>query len=450
MKDGSINGIKPQGKALDTKSAAEPRDIKPFDPSSLAHHENKFSRCRSLAGIKKISGYEIKDSTGKPTLKVVLESNNFTVTSFVPRGQSTGSLEAAELRDEDGGMKKAIEIIATKISPALVGKKPDQKQIDDLLISLDGTKNKSVLGGNTTIGISMAVAMLRAEENGLPLWKNIAEENKTSPKMPSLFMNIINGGVHANFRLPFQEYMIVIREKSAKQSFQVGQEIFKNLGEIIKTRFGNVPFGDEGGYSPICEKIEEPFSLLEEASGRQNVFFAIDSAASEFFKNGSYNILGKSYSPDELLNLYKYLTSKFRLKSIEDPFEESSETYFKKIVGEIGKDTIIVGDDLTVTNPERISKLSKEHAANAVIIKPNQIGTVSEVFEAVRLAHKAGWKTIVSHRSGDTPDSFIADLAVGLGTYGIKAGSPNPPERKAKYERLIEIEKEMKIDQKIN
>jgi len=394
--------------------------------------------------IKKIIGSEIKDSTGRPTLKIILASDKNSVEALVPSGQSTGSGEALELRGKDGGMKKALEIIENKISPALIGKKPEQKIIDDLLLSLDGTENKSELGGNTMIGVSMAVTKLSAKEKGIPLWQDIAEQNNTLPQIPSFYMNIINGGVHADFRLPFQEYMIVIRENSAEKSFQTGEQIFENLGHLIKSRYGNVPLGDEGGYSPICQKIEEPFSLLEEASANQNIFFAIDAAASEFFKNGKYRILNKEYNSEELLDLYKDLTSEFDLKSIEDPFEEKDPESFKKIVKEIGKKVIIVGDDLTVTNPKRISELSESKAANAVIIKPNQIGTISEVFEACRLARKANWKIIISHRSGDTLDTFISDLAVGLGAYGIKAGSPMPVERRVKYERLIVIEeKEM-------
>jgi len=394
-----------------------------------------------IGKIKKVSGVEIKDSTGRPTLKIVLESENYSVEALVPSGQSAGSREAVELRDGDLGMEKALEILENEIKPVITGKNLIQKEIDETLISLDGTENKARLGGNTMIGISIATAKLVAKEMNVPLWKSIALENESTIKFPNLYMNIINGGVHADFRLPFQEYMIVVHEKKVSDSYKTGQRIFEKLGEIIKEKFGEVPFGDEGGYSPVCQKIEEPFELLNEVCVKEeNVFFAIDAAASEFLKNDEYKILKKKYSSEDLFEIYSGLSSKFNLKSIEDPFGEGSWDDFKKITAQLGQNVIIVGDDLTVTNPKIISEAIEFKAANAVIIKPNQVGTLTETFETVRLAHKAGWKTIVSHRSGDTMDSFIADLAVGLGVYGIKAGSPYPPERRAKYERLVEIE----------
>lgn len=397
--------------------------------------------------IKKVFAEEIKDSTGRPTLKVTVQTDKHSVEALVPSGQSRGSNEAIELRDRGGGMKKAIKVIEDKISPAFVGKNPDQNEIDKFLLELDGTKDKSNLGGNVMIGVSVAVAKVFAKENSIPLWRSIALHNKTYPKIPALFMNIINGGVHAGFRIPFQEHMIVVREGTARKSYDLGNDIFKKLGEVIQSKVGKVPMGDEGGYSPVCGAVEEPFEFLKQAThDKTNVYFAIDAAASGFFKAKKYNLINRKYSAEELMGVYKTLVKKFPLKSIEDPFEEKDIEAFKKITSELGDEISIVGDDLTVTNPKRIASLSTEKTANAVIIKPNQIGTLSEVFDAVKIAHSAGWKTIVSHRSGDTMDSFIADLAVGVGAYGIKAGSPEPPERKVKYERLIEIdEKELML-----
>lgn len=396
--------------------------------------------------IKNISGTEIKDSTGRPTLKVIMSSENHTVEVLVPSGQSEGSLEAFELRDKDGGMDKALKVLENEITPALVGRSPEQKEIDDLLLSLDGTANKSRFGGNTLIGVSLATARLAAKEKNEPLWKNIATQSGQIPKLPALFMNVINGGVHADFRLPFQEYMILLKKESARKSFELGERIFDKLGEIIKNKFKDVPFGDEGGYSPICDKLEEPFELLVLASEKEKISFAIDAAATELYKDGKYELSGKKYTAEEMLEIYKDLINKFPLQSIEDPFEESDIESFRKIVVEMGENINIVGDDLTVTNPARIREISQHKAVNAIIVKPDQVGTLSEVLDAVRIAHEANWKIIVSHRSGDTVDNFIADLAVGIGAYGIKAGSPMPIERRVKYQRLIEIEEQEMIE----
>lgn len=391
--------------------------------------------------ITNCTAQSILDSRGKPTLEVTLSSDNVVVTACVPSGKSAGIHEAHELRDADGvGVQGAIQQIETVIAPAIIGKVPNQKEIDSILILLDGTPNKTQLGGNSCIGVSIAVCRLSAKLAGIPTWKHIAQENGISPSFPKLYMNMINGGVHAGFRLPFQEYIVVIGKENPRESFETGKRIFSELGSRIKAKFGDVLMGDEGGYSPHIDNINHPFEILTSLiSSESDTFLAIDAAASEFFKNNSYALNGKSYSSQELTALYKELSLKFPLKSIEDPFAEDELNSFASLMSDIGNQILIVGDDETVTNPERVRMAIKKNAANAVIIKPNQIGTLSEVYDTVRIAREKNWKIIVSHRSGDTMGSFIADLAVGLGAYGIKAGSPIPPERKVKYERLIEI-----------
>ena len=397
--------------------------------------------------IASIIAREIKDSRGKPTLEVILSSSEHIARAAVPSGKSAGSHEAVKLP-----VAEALKIIEMIVAPALVGQPSVQEKIDQILLEIDGTENKSKLGGNVMIGVSMAAARLAAAEKGIPLWRLISEENNTTPSFPALFMNLINGGVHADFRLPFQEYIVVLTGPSPRRAYESGVAIFAKLGELIKIKYGTVPpgrdkvpMGDEGGYSPQMTRMEEPFELLNQVCvGAENTFLAIDAAASEFYQDGVYNLSGLNYTSKKLSELYQNLVRQFPLKSIEDPFFEDEPESFKKLTEALGQNILIVGDDLTVTNPKRIGNFIKNQTVNAVIIKPNQIGTLTETYEAVRLAHKAGWKCIVSHRSGDTPDSFIADLAVGLGAYGLKAGSPLRPERKAKYDRLIEInEREM-------
>ncbi len=386
---------------------------------------------------------KILDSRGVPTLEVEMTSGDFSVTASVPSGKSTGGEEALELRDADGrGVSLAIENVNGIIAEKVVGYDTTPRDIDKMLLELDGTENKSKLGANAMLGVSIAATKLAATLDDIPIWKYIAKTNGADPKLPKLFMNIINGGAHADFRLPFQEYMIVPEDELVSVAYKQALHVIEQLGKKLKTDFTDVPMGDEGGYSPLLKTIEEPFEILTSLMPKKGMFMAIDSAASEFYKDGEYNLLGKQYSPKELLLVYKDLANQFNLLSIEDPFEEADSDSFKNLVKEIGKDILIVGDDLTVTNPSIVTQMAEKKAANAVIIKPNQIGTLSQVYEAVTLAHGAGWKTIASHRSGETMDSFIADLAVGIGAYGIKAGSPFQKERKVKYDRLIEIEKE--------
>lgn len=395
--------------------------------------------------ITDISARPVPDSRGKETLEVTVCSGDLVAVSHVPSGKSTGTHEALELRDEEGSVAPALNAIRDEIRPALLGQEVDQLGIDKALIDLDGTKHKTRLGGNSLIGVSMAVARLEALIHNVPLWKSVATHTKSNPAFPRLYMNMINGGVHADFRLPFQEYILSIEGKPS-EAYMKGVSMFEELGGTIRSTYGNVLMGDEGGYSPqISDNIETPFELLKNVIKEKGVRIAIDAAASEFYHDGSYSLLGKSYTKQELSQVYIDLIHKYPFVTIEDPFAEDDIEGFSNLQKLLPNDIRIVGDDLTVTNAERIIQVENAKAARAVIIKPNQVGTISETYEAIHVAKSFGWEVIVSHRSGDTLGTFISDLAVGIGAYGIKAGSPLVPERKVKYERLIAIEREMEV-----
>jgi enolase len=373
-------------------------------------------------------------------------------TASVPSGKSTGSHEACELRDADESVTSAINNVNSEIANAIVGR--DFNSLDDLdtfLIKLDGTENKSRLGANAILSVSIAAMRLSAMLEGVPLRRAIAKRANTTPSTPRLFVNVMNGGAHVlpaeasakagSFKLPFQEYMLVVEGKTS-EAFPVAQEIFAKLGE----KLGNVPMGDEGGYAPSFETIEKPFEILTDIIKEfPNVKIAIDAAASELFKDGSYELLGKLYSAEELLHLYENLVANFPIHSIEDPFSENAGDDFAKITASLGNKILIVGDDLTVTNPARIKTAAEHKEINAVLIKPNQIGTIKEALEAVRATYAAGFKAVASHRSGETMDTFIADFAYGIGAHGIKAGGLGQRERLVKYERLLTIERESEI-----
>ena len=395
--------------------------------------------------VDTITAKEVLDSRGNPTVEVLMGNGVHHVSAKIPSGRSAGSREALELRDPDGkGVSLAIEHVNNVIAPALRHMPLDPSAIDAKLLLLDRTPNKSQLGANAMLGVSMAAVKLSAHIENVPLWKYIAGLSGRQPSMPRLYMNMLNGGAHASFRLPFQEYIVVVGSESASRSYGVAQEIFAALGELVKRECGETPFGDEGGYAPMLKEIEKPFALLREASGgRGGTFFAIDAAASEFFRDGKYVVGDVSYSADNLFALYQSLQKEYGVKSIEDPFDERDFVAYERFVKERGDGLLIVGDDLTVTNPRIVQEMVDKKRANAIIIKPNQVGTISEVFETVDIAVKAGWKLIASHRSGETDDTFIADLAVGIGAYGLKAGAPSQMERRVKYERLLQIEKEV-------
>ena len=312
------------------------------------------------------------------------------------------------------------------------------------MIDLDGTDNKSVLGANAVLGVSIATAKLIAAADGIFLWKYIADTAKTTPSLPKLYMNVINGGAHADFRLPFQEYIVVPNDETISKAYARARAIMDNVGKELKKKDGAVTMGDEGGYSLRLDTLDEPFDILTDsiAQAGGGAFIAIDAAATELHRGGAYELLGSRYSAMSLSLAYKELIEKFNLRSIEDPFEETDTKAFEAFYADVGDAVLVVGDDLTVTNPGIVAEMAERRAANAVIIKPNQIGTLLEVYDAVSIAKNAGWQIIVSHRSGETMDPFIADLAVGLGAFGIKAGAPTQPERVVKYERLLAIENE--------
>ncbi len=397
--------------------------------------------------IDHLEARAILDTRKKPTLETTISANTFTATASVPSGKSTGSHEACELRDSDGSVASAIKNVNEEIAEAIIGKRFESlDELDSFLIELDGTPNKSRLGANAILSVSIAAMRLSAMLKDVPLWKAISERAGTKPQAPRLFVNVMNGGVHADFKLPFQEYMLVVEGKTS-EALPIVQEIFAKLGE----RLGDVPMGDEGGYAPTFDTIEKPFEILTDLIKEYpSVSIAIDAAASELFHNGSYELLNKTYAPEELTSIYGSIVSQFPIHSIEDPFSENSGEDFAKLMAQLnspstrlGATTIlVVGDDLTVTNPARIKTATENKELNAVLIKPNQIGTVKEAIEAVQATYAAGFQAIASHRSGETMDTFIADFAYGVGAHGIKAGGLGQKERLEKYKRLLEIEKE--------
>ncbi len=398
-----------------------------------------------MARLDEIRAEETLDSRGMPTLEVTVRAGDVSASAKVPSGKSAGSKEAYELRDDDGrGVKSALRNVNEVISPILSGHELDLRSLDESLIELDGTDDKSKLGANAMLGVSIAALRLEAALSGVAPWKAISERGGHEPGFPRLYMNMLNGGAHASWRLPFQEYIVVVGGRGASGNYAKATEIFEVIGTLIERAYGSVPLGDEGGYSPEMREIMRPFEFLSAASsGESGVSLAIDAAASEFFHDGKYVLGGAPFSREDLLDIYRTLVRDHGLSSIEDPFDEDDGEGFESIVSELGERTIIVGDDLTVTNPKLIASAVEKKRANALIIKPNQIGTMTETLEAIAVAKRAGWKVIVSHRSGETDDPFVADLAYGVGAFGLKAGAPTQRERRAKYERLIAIERDL-------
>jgi enolase len=399
--------------------------------------------------ISKIFAEEIKDSRGNPTIKVTVSSGE-TLDSFsVPSGASTGVHEAHELRDADGkGVKNAIEKVNNVISPALVGKDIlNQGEIDRIMIKLDGTSNKDNLGGNSMIGVSVACAKAAAKAEGVEAYEHLRTlmEIKPSRKVPYLYMNLINGGKHVKvLQLAFQEYHIVPDTEDIREAVEIGIKIQNSLKEIVTKELGedSLSLGDEGGYALQVGDIRKPLFYLSEAIKENNlekkVRLALDVASSSFFNNGNYKVDGKEISEEDLLNLYNELIKEFNLLSVEDPFDEESFDDFKKLK-EDDTNILVVGDDLTVSNSLRLKKAIERDSINAMIIKPNQIGTLTETLETMKLARENNIELIVSHRSGETNDDFIADLAFAFNCFGMKAGSPIKPERMVKYKRLEKI-----------
>jgi enolase len=403
--------------------------------------------------IKDIKAKQILDSRGNPTVSVSMSDGDNVVTASVPSGASTGTYEAVELRDggekySGKGVLEAADNVENIIAPALENKDPaNQEEIDKIMIDLDGTKDKSKLGANAILGVSLAAARLAALQSKIPLYKHLSSlaEVKITRAVPYLYMNFINGGEHANSSLSFQEYHVVPMVETIDEALLIGHEFQKELKKVLIAKYGAISsnIGDEGGFVPEIKDPEEPLRVmmetLESLGLADKAKLAMDVAASSFhnYDNDKYMISDEStISSDELLAVYEKMIKEYPILSIEDPFHEEDFKYFGKL---LEKGTIVVGDDLTVTNTERLQKAIDTKSINAIIIKPNQIGTLTETIQAIKLAVDNDIKPIVSHRSGETKDDFIADLAFAFGVFGIKAGALQRGERIAKYNRLKEI-----------
>jgi enolase len=412
----------------------------------------------SPATIKYLHARQILDSRGNPTVEVdcLLADGSFG-RAAVPSGASTGSHEALELRDGDksiyGGksVMLAVANVNGVIAKALNGVQiADQRTVDQMLLDLDGTPNKSSLGANAVLGVSMAVCKARAISEGKPLWKSLADqfEVKDATVLPMPMMNVLNGGAHADSGLSFQECMIVpVGFECFSDALRAGTEVFHTLKSILASQKMTTSVGDEGGFAPRLKDGAAAFSMLvqaiHDAGYDGKVKLAIDAAASEFYGDGTYVLDGEKLSSGELTAYYVALSTEFPIVSIEDSHSEDDWVGFQSMVSAIGDRVQLVGDDLLVTNTARIREALEKKAANAVLIKLNQIGSVSETVDAILLAQKNGWNAVVSHRSGETEDTFIAHLAVGLRTGQIKTGSLSRTDRICKYNELLRIEEEL-------
>ncbi len=399
--------------------------------------------------IISVNADTILDSRGKKTLSVSIQTNKYDGYAYVPSGQSTGANEARELRDPDGGVDRAIELIQSTISPALIGKSvTDQKGIDSLLIELDGTKTKERLGANSIIGISIATARAAASSKNKELFEYLHEISPVIPSRdsPLLFMNLLNGGLHAKNGLSFQEFHMIPLLSTIKEAYTCGIDFDRVLEEKIRTQYGSdsIERGDEGGLIFPGNSAEEALILFSQTADQLGVLkhirFGIDVAASSFFKTNTYTVDGKDYSKESLLEFYGTLIESYPIYALEDPFEEEDYISFANL-HELYPTLLVVGDDLTTTNEERLKNAIKFKSINALIIKPNQIGTLTETFATIQLARNNNIACIASHRSGETMDSAISDIAIAFGCLGIKAGAPHAKERAVKYRRLMEISK---------
>lgn len=403
-----------------------------------------------------VKGREILDSRGNPTVEadVHLESG-VVARAAVPSGASTGENEAIELRDGDKarylgkGTLKAVKNIDSIIAPGIVGLESTlQNAIDKTMIEMDGTPNKAKLGANAILAVSMAVARASAIELDMPLYRYLGGVNACTLPVP--MSNIINGGAHADNNVDIQEFMVMpLGAKDFREALRMNAETFHALKALLHKRGLATSVGDEGGFAPNLSSNEEALIVIVEAikaagyKPGKDIFIAIDAAASSFHKKGKYTIDGKKLTSDEMIDYYEHLIGKYPIVSIEDGLDENDWDGFKKFTARLGDRVQIMGDDLFVTNPEFIKRGITEKAANSVLIKLNQIGSVTETIEAINTAHKAGWTTVVSHRSGETGDTFLADLAVAMNTGQIKTGSISRSERVDKYNQLLRIEEEL-------
>ncbi|AHI05052.1 phosphopyruvate hydratase [Bdellovibrio bacteriovorus W] len=409
-----------------------------------------------MSEIMGVISREILDSRGNPTVEVeVTTAAGNMGRAAVPSGASTGAHEACELRDDDKkrflgkGVYKAVDNVREKIAPEILGLQvTDQVYIDKILREIDGTDNKSNLGANAILGVSLAVAKAAALDSGLPLYRYVG--GSQACRLPVPLMNVLNGGMHADNGLDIQEFMIVPTvNNSYAESLRAGTEIFHTLKKILNKKGLSTGVGDEGGFAPKLSSNQEALDLLMNAivdagyDPGQNVFLALDVAATEMFADGKYQWQGSKIAPEELLGIYKSWSEKYPLISIEDGFSEDDWDSWVKATSVLGSTVQLVGDDLFVTNPKRLRMGLEKRAANALLVKVNQIGTLTETFEAVNLAQRNKYKTVMSHRSGETEDVTIADLSVALNCQQIKTGSLCRGERTAKYNQLLRIEEDL-------
>ena len=409
-----------------------------------------------MSEIVGVVAREILDSRGNPTIEVEIKTaDGHMGRAAVPSGASTGAHEAYELRDNDKkrflgkGVYQAIENVREKIAPEIMGVNVlEQVYIDKLLRDIDGTENKSKLGANAILGVSLAVAHAAAKDVNLPLYRYVG--GSQACRLPVPLMNVLNGGAHANNGLDIQEFMIVPTvNNSFAESLRAGAEIFHTLKKILHKKNLSTAVGDEGGFAPVLKSNEEALELLMQAileagyEAGQNVFLALDVAATELYKDNTYTWEKQKISGSELQSVYRKWTEKYPLVSIEDGFSEDDWDSWVSATANMGHNVQLVGDDLFVTNPKRLRMGLEKKAANALLVKVNQIGTLTETFEAVSLAQRNKMKTVMSHRSGETEDVTIADLAVALGCHQIKTGSLCRSERTAKYNQLLRIEEDL-------
>ncbi|MDY5584964.1 MAG: phosphopyruvate hydratase [Arcanobacterium sp.] len=409
-----------------------------------------------MATIEAVAAREILDSRGNPTVEVdVLLDNGTFGRAEVPSGASTGAFEAVERRDGDKsrylgkGVQDAVEAVTEIIEPEILGfDASEQRLLDQTLIDLDGTANKGKIGANAILGVSLAVAKAAAESAGLPLHQYLGGPN--AHVLPVPMMNILNGGSHADSNVDIQEFMIApIGAPSFKESLRWGSEVYHALKSVLKERGLSTGLGDEGGFAPNLETNAAALDLICEAIQKAglepgaDIALALDVASTEFFKDGGYEFEGGVKSTDYMVDYYKKLVADYPIVSIEDPLSEDEWDAWVALTKTIGGDVQLVGDDLFVTNPERLAKGIELGAANALLVKVNQIGSLTETFDAIETAHRAGYKSMTSHRSGETEDTFIADLAVATNSGQIKTGAPARGERVNKYNQLLRIEEEL-------
>jgi enolase len=412
-----------------------------------------------MSEIMMVKAREILDSRGNPTVEAeVLLDSGYTGLAAVPSGASTGSREALELRDGDKsrylgkGVLKAVENVNEEIAPKIIGYDArDQAAIDSLMIQLDGTENKGRLGANAILAVSMATAKAAAAESDLPLYRYLG--GVSAGILPVPLMNVLNGGAHADNNLDIQEFMIVpVGAKSFREALRMGAETFHNLKNVLKSKGLNTAVGDEGGFAPNLRSNEEAMEVLIlaiEAAGYKpgkDIYIALDAAASEFFKDGSYKLEAEKKpqkSAEEMVEFYSNLASRYPLISLEDGMAEGDWSGWQALTKRLGSKVQIVGDDVFVTNTKILEKGIQEGVGNSILIKLNQIGTVTETMQAIQMAHRAGYTSVISHRSGETEDTMIADLAVAAGSGQIKTGSLSRTDRTAKYNQLLRIEEEL-------